>query len=174
MHESEKWVWSHSVVSDSLRPHGLQPTRLLHPWDFPGKSAGVGCHCLLQRGVEGMLVKSGEVPWVSVTLTTQAVAQPSPTRRLLPMCLSLNLASFEESWAIGESSPCLSSRSESGSSSHTQCSCKASMWLPCPLDILWQWEGHSAHSTRMEDAGCSYLRYHPAQQKGITGPPRVP
>ena len=28
-------------------PHGLQPTRLLHPWDFPGKSTGVGCHCLL-------------------------------------------------------------------------------------------------------------------------------
>ena len=36
------------VVSDSERPHGLQPTGLLHPWDFPGKSTGVGCHCLLQ------------------------------------------------------------------------------------------------------------------------------
>ena len=47
VHESEKWKWSRSVVSDSLRPHGLQPTRLLHPWDFPGKSTGVGCHCLL-------------------------------------------------------------------------------------------------------------------------------
>ena len=35
-------------MSDSSRPHGLQPTRLLHPWDFPGKSTGVGCHCLLQ------------------------------------------------------------------------------------------------------------------------------
>ena len=33
-------------MSDSSRPHGLQPTRLL-PWDFPGKRAGVGCHCLL-------------------------------------------------------------------------------------------------------------------------------
>ena len=48
MHESEKWKWSCSVVSDSSQPHGLQPTRLLHPWDFPGKSTGVGCHCLLQ------------------------------------------------------------------------------------------------------------------------------
>ena len=47
MHESEKWKWSRSVVSDSSRPHGLLPTRLLHPWDFPGKSTGVGCHCLL-------------------------------------------------------------------------------------------------------------------------------
>ena len=34
-------------MSDSEQPHGLQPTRLLHPWDFPGKSTGVGCHCLL-------------------------------------------------------------------------------------------------------------------------------
>ena len=50
MHESEKWKWSHSVVSDSSRPHGLQPTRLLRQWDFPGKSTGVGWHCLFQTG----------------------------------------------------------------------------------------------------------------------------
>ena len=37
-----------SVMSDSLRPHGLQPTRLLRPWDSPGKNTGVGCHFLLQ------------------------------------------------------------------------------------------------------------------------------
>ena len=42
VHESEKWKWSRSVVSDCSRPHGLQPTRLLCPWDFPGKSTGVG------------------------------------------------------------------------------------------------------------------------------------
>ena len=35
-------------MSDSSRPHGLQPTRLLRPWDFPGKSTGVGCHRLLR------------------------------------------------------------------------------------------------------------------------------
>ena len=49
MHESEKWKWSHSVVFDSQRPHGLQPTRLLRPWDFPGKSTGVWCHRLLRH-----------------------------------------------------------------------------------------------------------------------------
>ena len=43
-----KWKWSRSVVSDSSRPRGLQPTRLLCPWDFPGKSTGVGCHFLFQ------------------------------------------------------------------------------------------------------------------------------
>ena len=47
MYESEKWKWSHWVMSNSQWPRGLQPTRLLHPWDFPGKSTGVGCHCLL-------------------------------------------------------------------------------------------------------------------------------
>ena len=40
--------FSRSVMSDSLWPHGLQPTRLLHPWGFPGKSTRVGCHCLLR------------------------------------------------------------------------------------------------------------------------------
>ena len=44
-----KWEWSCSVVSDSLRPHGLEPTRFYHPWDFPGKNTGVGCHFLLQE-----------------------------------------------------------------------------------------------------------------------------
>ena len=36
--------FSLSVVPDSVRPHGLQPTRLLCPWAFPGKNTGVGCH----------------------------------------------------------------------------------------------------------------------------------
>ena len=35
-------------MSDSVRPHGLQPTRLLRPWDSAGKNTGVGCHCLLR------------------------------------------------------------------------------------------------------------------------------
>ena len=38
---------SRSVVSEPLRPHGLQPTRLLCPWDSPGKSTGAGCHVLV-------------------------------------------------------------------------------------------------------------------------------
>ena len=49
MRESDKWKWSHSGMSNSLQPHGLQPTSLLRPWDFPGKNTGVGCHFLLQR-----------------------------------------------------------------------------------------------------------------------------
>ena len=35
-------------MSNSMRPHRWQPTRLPHPWDSPGKNTGVGCHFLLQ------------------------------------------------------------------------------------------------------------------------------
>ena len=70
MQESEKWKWNRSVMSDSSWPHGLQPTRLLHPWDFPGKSTGVGCQCLLQNGLE----------WMNLTqmtiISTTAVRNP--------------------------------------------------------------------------------------------------
>ena len=37
-----------SGLTDSVRPDGPQLARLLHPWDFPGKSTGVVCPCLLQ------------------------------------------------------------------------------------------------------------------------------
>ena len=38
-----------TVTSASLQPHGLEPARLLCPWDFPGKNPGAGCHFLLQE-----------------------------------------------------------------------------------------------------------------------------
>ena len=45
-------VWcccfTHSVMPDSLQPHGLKPTRFLYSWDFPSKNTRVGCHFLLQ------------------------------------------------------------------------------------------------------------------------------
>ena len=55
-----------SVVSDSVRPHRRQPTRLPRSWDSPGKNTGVGCHFLLQC----MKVKS-----------ESEVAQSCPTLR---------------------------------------------------------------------------------------------
>ena len=53
-------------MSDSVRPHRWQPTRLPRPWDSPGKNTGVGCHFLLQC----MKVKS-----------ESEVAQSCPTLR---------------------------------------------------------------------------------------------
>ena len=41
-------VLSCSVMSNSLQPQGLPPTKLLHPWDSPGKNTGMGCPALLQ------------------------------------------------------------------------------------------------------------------------------
>ena len=41
-------LFSHLAVSNSLRPRGLWPTRLLCPWDFPDKHTVVGFHFLLQ------------------------------------------------------------------------------------------------------------------------------
>ncbi|XP_070320606.1 uncharacterized protein [Odocoileus virginianus] len=50
----------------TLRPHRRQPTRLLCPWDSPGKNAGVGCHFPVQC----MIVKSGAGIWLSCDITT--------------------------------------------------------------------------------------------------------
>ena len=50
----------------TLQLHRWQPTRLPHPWDFPGKNTGVGCHFLLQC----MKVKSeSEVAQLCLTLS---------------------------------------------------------------------------------------------------------
>ena len=64
-------------MSDSVRSHRWQPTRLPHPWDSPGKNTGVGCHFLLQC----MKVKSeSEVTQLCPTLVTSLTAayQASP------------------------------------------------------------------------------------------------
>ena len=73
MHESGKWKWSRSVVSNSLRPHGLQPTSLLHPWDFPGKSTGVGCHRLLCSNC------LGRINWANRVSQVMLVVKNMPT-----------------------------------------------------------------------------------------------
>ena len=41
-------LFTYSVKSSSLQPHGPQPSRLVCPWDFPSKNTGVDCHFLLR------------------------------------------------------------------------------------------------------------------------------
>ena len=67
-----------SVVSNSVRPHRWQPTRLLCPWDFPGKNTGVGCHFLFQC----MKVKNESE--VAQLCPTQRPHGLQPTRLLRP------------------------------------------------------------------------------------------
>ena len=62
-----------SVVSDSVWPQRLQPTRLPCPWDSLGKNTGVGCHCLFQC----MKVKSeSEVAQLCPTLSDPMDCSP--------------------------------------------------------------------------------------------------
>ena len=73
MHNCCCCCWVASVVSDSLRPHRQPPTRLLCPWDSPGKNTGVGCHFPLQC----MKVKSeSEVTQSCPTLSNPMVCSP--------------------------------------------------------------------------------------------------
>ena len=61
------------VVSNSVRPHRRQPTRLRCPWDSPGKNTGVDCHFLLQC----MKVKSeSEVTQSCPTLSDPTECSP--------------------------------------------------------------------------------------------------
>ena len=93
MHESEKWKGSRSVVSDSERPHGLQPTRLLRPWDFLGKSTGVGCHCLLRELLRRVKIMGpGEcaqiraaIRWRGATVQERRGYWPAPSPSAAPL-----------------------------------------------------------------------------------------
>src|SRR5574340_1477486 len=66
-------------MSNSVRPHGLQPTRLLCPWNSPGKNTGLGCHFLLQC----MKVES-ESEVTSVVSDSVQPHRQQPTRLLHP------------------------------------------------------------------------------------------
>ena len=50
-------VRMHAQSCPTLRPHGLQLTRLLCPCDFPGKNTGVGCYVLLQENLPNSGIK---------------------------------------------------------------------------------------------------------------------
>ena len=101
-------------MSDSWRPHGLQPTRLIRPWDFPGKSTGVGCHHLfwvfpvVMCGCESWTIKKAEhrkidafelwcwrrplkVPWTARRSNQSILKESSPEYLLKGLILKLKL-----------------------------------------------------------------------------------
>ena len=65
-------MWSKRVLSDSLRPHGLSPTRFLHLWDFPGKNAGVGCRFPLHYISYRYLIYSWKVKYLKNISTKES------------------------------------------------------------------------------------------------------
>ena len=79
-HLKDRRVLSRSVVS--LWSHGLQPTRLLYPWDSPGKNTGVGCHFLLQ----GIFPTQGLNPRLLHCRDSLPLASTGKPRRLQNVC----------------------------------------------------------------------------------------
>ena len=66
----------YSVVSNSLRPHGLWPARLLCPWDFLGKNIGVGCHSLLHEIFPTQGSNPGLLRWQADSLPSMLPGKP--------------------------------------------------------------------------------------------------
>ena len=74
-------------MSDPQQPHGLQPTRLLYPWDFPGKSTGVGCHRLLRP------CEASDVQLACVVVTREILGsgRPAWNEKDLPFAATCDL-----------------------------------------------------------------------------------
>ena len=77
------WLFSRSVVSNTLRPHRLYPTSLLCPWDSPGKNTGVVCHFFLQN-INLLIYISycsiGRYPYCSKYKELSPLTEPSISR----------------------------------------------------------------------------------------------
>ena len=67
-------------MPDSEKPHRRQPTRLLRPWDSPGKNTGVGCHFLSNAWKWKVKVKSLSRVWLFTTPWTAAYQAPASMR----------------------------------------------------------------------------------------------
>ena len=134
-------------MSDSVRPHRRQPTRLLRPWDSPGKNTGMGCHFLLQcmKVKKLKLLSRVQLLATSWTAAYQAppsmgfsrqeywseVPLPSPMYMLSCVQLFVTLESSSPGFSLHESIPgkntgvgCMpSSRGSSQPRDRTQVSC---------------------------------------------------
>ena len=103
-------VLRHAVMSDSLQPHEFQSTRLLSPWNFPGKYTGVGCHFLCQgsphpRDRTHISCVSCTDRWILYQLH-QAVTGPQQILRAVfdykEICIGIGFCLFCRRWcAVG-------------------------------------------------------------------------
>ena len=86
-----------SFVSDSLQLHGLQPTRLLCPWDSSRKNTGVGCHSLLQGTflTQGVNLGLLHCRWIIYHLSHQ---ESLSAGNKLPIQADLNCKEMYGSW----------------------------------------------------------------------------
>ena len=106
-----------SVVSNSVRPHGLQPTRLLRPWDSPGKNTGMSCHFLLHAWKWKVKVK--------LLSRVRLLATPWTEAYQAPPSMGFSGQQYWSGVPLPDSSNCCSPAPE-----HRLSSCAALAWLP--------------------------------------------
>ena len=92
---------SRSVVSNSLQLHGLEPARLLYPWDSPDKNTGVGCHLLLQ----GIFPNQRSNPRLLCLPHCRQILnhlshQRNPQSTIFQFLKKKNFSNFKASWSI--------------------------------------------------------------------------
>ena len=83
LHYENLLLFSCKVVSDPLWPHGLWPSRLLCPWDSPGKNTGVGCHFLLQGIFQTQGLNPCLLHWQSDSLSLSHQGSPQSKNIML-------------------------------------------------------------------------------------------
>ena len=95
---------SRSVVSDSSRPHGLQPARLLRPWNSPGKDTGAGCRFLLQGIFPTQGSKPGLLHCRQIFLPSEPPGKPSKAIyviiKIIKCTMIMIITRFIESFTI--------------------------------------------------------------------------
>ena len=95
------------VMSDSLRPQGRQPTRLLCPWDSPGENTGVGCHSLLRWIFPTQWLNPCLLHWQADSLPLSQLGSPITVFPSSLLWGILSLTSFFTELAITEMAPWL-------------------------------------------------------------------
>ena len=126
------------VASDALQPCGLQPTRLLCPWDFPGKNTGVGCHPLLQ-GIFLTQVWNPGLPHCRQALYWQAVYSSG-------LYLEVRLYHLGTPGVYPASSPCPVSR--------VLCPCPTTTVCTCLHSGVTPWAFPKAYYEKLQHEAC--------------------
>ena len=89
-------LFSHCSMSDL---HGLQPTRLLCPWDFPGKNTGVGC-CFLLQGIFSPRNQMPSLALAGIVFTTKPPGKPNITYQFSSVQLFSRVRLFATPWTV--------------------------------------------------------------------------
>ena len=108
---------------DSSQPHGLQPTRLLRPWDFPGKSTGVGAIAFSSKA-QGLVINTQWINWEAWRLSSWSIHSTEagwyqPSRQHLVVQTVRNLPAMQETWVPPRSQQLTQTQGSNYTHTHT-------------------------------------------------------